>query len=263
VAIFLDRRIDHGRLVTLPVRNQPVEVLFRQIAISAEAELSTLGPVIYLGPPQTASQLASLAALRKQDVSRLSGDARARLMRTQAWQWPEFTQPRQLLSELARQAGLEVENPESIPHDLWPAASLPALPWVDRLTLLLAGFGLTYELPGRGDSIRLVPMPADVQNTASPAAKNTVPPGRITKGGGQKVYTMKFENQSAGNVVKSGANLIGKEMKFDPALLEKLKQPVTLDVKDVPLNELLEATLKPLGLTHRMTASALEVAELK
>ena len=72
VAIFLDRRIDPGTPITLTVRDRPVEELLSEIAKGAGAEMTTLGPVVYLGPSQTTSQLATLAALRRMRVSPLS-----------------------------------------------------------------------------------------------------------------------------------------------------------------------------------------------
>jgi hypothetical protein len=159
VAIFLDRRIDPGQPISLTVREQPLETLAKQVATEARAGVAIIGPVIYIGPPEQASQLVALAAIRRQDVSKLPDEAKTRLLRTQAWQWDELVEPRQLLNELARQANVTVENAEMVPFDLWPAVSLPPLACVDRLTLLLAGFGLTFKIDNRGKSVQLVPQP--------------------------------------------------------------------------------------------------------
>ena len=51
----------------------------------------------------------------------------------------------------------------------------------------------------------------------------------------------------------------GKEMKYDPSLVPKLKQPMDVKVQNVTLDYLLETTLKPLGLTYRLTETSLEV----
>src|SRR5207244_277108 len=121
---------------------------------------------LYIGPRETASQLATIAAMRRQDVARQPNDIKARLLKTEAWKWDELAQPRDLLRNLARQGGVSVENADAMPHDLWPAVSLPPLVWVDRMTLLVAGFGWTFEIDEHGASVRLVPVPtsAVVQN---------------------------------------------------------------------------------------------------
>ena len=79
------------------------------------------------------------------------------------------------------------------------------------------------------------------------------------KAGGEKLYTLKVENQPAGNVVSSMATSLGKELKYDPALAEKLRQPVTFNLKGATLEQFMETTLKPLGLTYRVTEKELEI----
>jgi hypothetical protein len=67
--------------------------------------------------------------------------------------------PRDLLTELANEAGIEIAGLEQFPHDLWPAVELPPLALADRLTLVLAGFGMTYQFSPDGRQIQLVPLP--------------------------------------------------------------------------------------------------------
>jgi hypothetical protein len=307
VAIFLDRKIDPGQPLTFTFRDQPLETLLKQVAAEAGAGVAILEPVIYMGPPEVAAQLATLAAIRRQDASKLPNDAKIRLLRSQAWQWDELVQPRQLLEELARQANVSVENPAAIPLDLWPAVSLPPLPWTHRLTLLLAGFGLTFEIDERGSSVRLVPQPTSAilekryspRGTASdlatqlsrimPEAKIKVEQGQLVvaakqedhdkierllsgqsvrmpkpaKGGGEKLYSLKVANEPAGKVVRKVAESLSKELRYEPAVLEKLKQPVNFNLENATLEHLLETTLKPLGLTYRVTDQTLEITEQK
>lgn len=162
VCIFLDRRIDPGQLVELTVRNEPLEGLLEKLAEKINAKVGEIGPVVVLGPPETAGKLRGLVARRHANLNALPAESKGRLLRQEAWQWDELAEPRALLNELTQQGNLTVENSDLVPHDLWPAADLPALPWVDRLTLLLAGFGLTYEFAGDGTAIRLVPIPDEV-----------------------------------------------------------------------------------------------------
>jgi hypothetical protein len=65
-----------------------------------------------------------------------------------------------LLDELAREADITFDDVARVPHDLWPAMDLPPLAWTDRVTLVLAGFDLTFELAASGGRARLVAMPA-------------------------------------------------------------------------------------------------------
>jgi hypothetical protein len=100
-----------------------------------------------------------VAALRNEEVSRLPAAAQSRLARTAAWQWDAMSTPRELLEQLAREAGVTIDGVQTIPHDLWPAVHLPPLTFAERLTLLLAGFELTFEFSGSGAGVRFVPLP--------------------------------------------------------------------------------------------------------
>ena len=87
----------------------------------------------------------------------MPNEVKTKLLRSEAWQWEELVQPRELLRELAQQVPVRVQNPEAIPHDLWAAGNWPMLAWVERMTLLLAGFGMTFEMDPAGASVRIVP----------------------------------------------------------------------------------------------------------
>ena len=71
-----------------------------------------------------------------------------------------------------------------------------------------------------------------------------------------------MENKAAGAVVNTIAKQLGKEFKYDPSLRDKLKENVSIAVKDVSLEELLTKTLKPLGLSYKMTETAIEIIPL-
>jgi hypothetical protein len=304
IAVFLDRRIDPGQPINLSLR-KPAEEVLRQLAAAGHAEWRAVGPVIYVGPAQTAAKLPTLAALRRQEAERLGGEARSRLLKAQAWQWQRLAEPRRLLDELARQAGVTVSGAEQVPHDLWPAVSLPPLAWTDRLSLLVAGFDLTFEIADQGKTVRLVPIPASVVleksyrprgaagavaaqlRLALSDAEVRVEQGQIVvaglqedhekvelllagqsarttktikKGPEEKRYSMTAgKNDPAGAVVRTIATQLGKELKYDAAVLEKLKQNVPLSVKEVTLDELLTTVLKPLSLTYKLTDEALEI----
>jgi len=307
VAVFLDRRIDPDRQITASIHDQPLEQFLRTIARSGQAEISLVGPVVYCGPPDAAKELATLAALRRQDASKLNVGAKARLLKAAGWQWEELAQPRTLLQDLSKQGDVKFENPEAVPLDVWPAVSLPPLPWVDRVTLLLFGFNLTYELNSDGTTAKLIPIPKSLVlekrytprggvNELAAQLRRVMPDAQIrveqnqlvvaarqedhdkidrlltgqsvsvpkpSKGGGEKLYTIKVPSQPAGNVIQTIANKLGKQARFSPAVAEKLRQPIDLDVKDATLDGLLEKTLKPLGLTFRLSEDVLEVIEIQ
>src|SRR5437868_8034533 len=74
VAAFLDRRIDPDQHIDFTARDIPLESLWLQIAAAAHAETAVIGSVVYIGPHDTAALLPTTAAMRRQDITRLSNE---------------------------------------------------------------------------------------------------------------------------------------------------------------------------------------------
>lgn len=156
-AIVLDRRIDPGRIIEMSARQVSLDDLLNQIAEKVDGSLSWLGPVAYIGPRPAAQRLRTLAVLRAADAHALPKEARALFLADKAWHWDDLEEPRKLLTDLAAEAKVELRGLELMPHDLWPAADLPPLTWIDRLTLVANEFDLTYEIVAAA-TVRLAPI---------------------------------------------------------------------------------------------------------
>jgi hypothetical protein len=303
VRVFLDRRIDPDQKIDLSVQDVPVEEVPAVVAEKFKLGACVVGSVHYIGPKGTTSRLPGVIAQRKGDVTRLQ-QARAAWNKSKPLKWDEAASPRDIAAALAQEAGATLENPEKIPHDVWPAYDLPSLTLTERLTLVLAGFDLTFQFSEDGGNIKVVPMPeekayASVYTLTTDAANiaaqvQRIFPGlkmertgnrltviatveeheridellktgkttTVTKVPVQNKFTLTVENKAAGAVVNTVAKTLGKEFKYDPSLRDKLKENITLSVKDLTADELLTKTLKPLGLSYKMTETTLEVIPL-
>ncbi|MBM4092830.1 MAG: hypothetical protein FJ276_26000, partial [Planctomycetes bacterium] len=158
VAIMLDRRIDPDRPVDAAVSDTPLDLLLLRLAAGSDATLSYIGPVVYVGPRDGTANLSVVAAARREEARRLPPTSAAGTRRQRAGHWPRLSRPRDLLDQLAEEAGVSIEGIEQIPHDLWPAGDLPALPWTDRMTLVLTGFDRTFRFSDDGRSVQLIPL---------------------------------------------------------------------------------------------------------
>ncbi len=301
VAVFLDRRVDPDQRIELSVSDQPVEGVLAQAAEKLKLGTCTIGKTHYIGPKSTVSRLPGVVAQRK---SGLPLQARAAWNKSKELKWDEAATPRVLVAELAQEGGMTLDNAEQIPHDVWPAYDLPAMTLTERLSLVLAGFDLTYQVASDGKSLRVVPMPhekayASVHTLPADAANITAQVQRlfptlkmdrsgnrltvvatldehdridellqtgqtktVTKVPSPKTYSLTVKNQAAGAVVNTVAKQLGKEFQYDPSLRDKLKENVSFTVKDVSLEELLTKTLKPLGLSYKLTEAAIEIVPL-
>jgi len=163
---MIDRRIDPDQLVTYTARDMPLQGLLTRLASTQRIGVCHIGPVVYFGPTGTTAKLATVAELRREDLRNLPPDARRRLVRLRPLRWQMLSTPRELIDGLAAQSGVRVyEADKTIPHDLWPAGDLPPLGFADGLTLLAAGFGLTFEFSPDGTAVRFVPIPDEVALT--------------------------------------------------------------------------------------------------
>jgi len=160
VAIVIDRRVDPDQKLNVSLRNVPLEDVLRQAAASVGLGMTKLGPVIYFGPPKYAAGLRTLAEMHAEQVRALPHEAGRKLTASDRLAWDDFATPREILAQLAEKSRLRIAGLERVPHDLWAAAEWPPLPLVDRLTLLLGQFDLSFQVSPDGDSITLEPLPA-------------------------------------------------------------------------------------------------------
>lgn len=158
VGIFLDRRLDPGQAIDLEQTNVRLDAALQELVKSQQAAITRVGSVLYIGPREMAAELAQAASRRRQEIGNLPGPQRAMLSAVQPVSWAELAEPRQLVEQLAQEVGLKVANFDAIPHDLWPAFSSPPLSWCDRLTLVLAGFHLTFEVDSAQSNLIIKPM---------------------------------------------------------------------------------------------------------
>ena len=159
LAVMLDRGVDPDQKIQIALENTPLSQALEQIAARMKIGITMLGPVAYFGPRATTWRLQTIAAQRKDEVSKLPAAARSNWTRLQPWKWSDLATPRDLLTALAAQNKLRIEGLDQIPHDLWAAADLPPLDLSDRLTLLLSQFELTFAVSSDGSTIQLLAMP--------------------------------------------------------------------------------------------------------
>ena len=172
VAVLLDRRVDPGREVNLTTDATPLKSVIGEVAQRLGLDVCQYQSVAYLGPPGSAARLKAVATLRHDDLRRLPAAAARRFSRQKPLRWDDFATPRQVLAELGRSGPVHIEGEDRVPHDLLAAADLPAMTLVDRLTLLLFQFDLTFEVTGDGKGIKVVPLPEDVASLGTPPGQS-------------------------------------------------------------------------------------------
>lgn len=168
VAIFLDRRINPDRPISMTFTNERLELALQRIAAELRLGMSRVGDVIYFGPEETARRLPTVAQLQSQ-FAKSSGIPEAlKLLDQKKYSWPKLATPHEILVSVAEDHGMTWNNlDEVIKHDLWPAADFPAMRTTEYLSLVLAGYHASYRFDKQADGIKLqlVPIPEDLSLT--------------------------------------------------------------------------------------------------
>lgn len=163
VAILLDRRTDPSRRIDVATPYQATRQVLQAVADAVPDTAVSFGDqYVFLGPDKAVQRLRTLVEINRQSVQALrrtlDGETYRQLVAVRAVSWPDLAQPRQLIQQAADAAGLQLQNPDSVPHDLWAAADLPSMAFGDFATLVLNQFDQTFQITADGQLI-LIPVP--------------------------------------------------------------------------------------------------------
>jgi hypothetical protein len=254
VAIMLDRRIDPEQKLDISGNNISLENFVGTIARKQQAGVCQVGSVLYVGPTATTEILPTVVATLEDKAQNLPGDGKKRLLKRTAWNWPRLSTPRSLIDELEQDYAIQIQGKEHVPHDLWPATTLPPLNFVEKLSLVLAGFHVSFELAANDKAVRIIAMPkeaslvrsysprGDVQQLATQLAAQ-FPQANIRAEGKQIVVDGRWE------VHDSVARLIsGERVRATPPPIAGMKK-FTLTVENKPVGGVMRALGTQLGKT--------------
>lgn len=151
VAIRLDRRVDANLFITGSFQNAVIPVILHETlqseALSAKKLAFTqLGDLLYVGPREWTLHVRTVAEKKRNEIKKnLSKNAQKKWLVETPVSWERLAEPQQILTSLAEEQGLKIQGLKNVPHDLWPAGSLPPMASVDVCVLILGEFGLTLE----------------------------------------------------------------------------------------------------------------------
>ena len=297
VTVFLDRRIDPDRRVTLAQKEPlPLPLLLEHLAQQLDAEIVPVGSVLYWVPSGEGARIAGRLADLERECRHAWPELRGR---TVALSWKSGARPRQLVKLAAERFGIELRGEETIPHDVWWEAHLPPLSAPELLTLLMSGFGRTFRpeskrratVVGRDEVIvrnqslfyanKKVASSVELQR-AFPGVRwrrsgswwvatgDSVDRGAVvqylirqdaakrTSARAEERYTLTVEQQPVGAILKTLQDQ-GWRLQIDADVQGKLNQRVSFDVRRVRIEELLTKVLAPVGLQFRLEGDTIVI----
>jgi hypothetical protein len=267
--VFVDRRIDPTTRVTLAAESSSVEDVMRRLAADHGWGVIGLGKAVYVGPKSGAAQLRTTLPTLEAAMKELPRSDQARFARRRKLDWEQLTEPRALVTDLVKKNGWQIQNADQIPHDLWPAGKLDGLTLAEQLALLLVGFERTFELRADERVIEIVALKplsdGEVSETLGRTERSTTAGSAPEKT--RQVYSLRVEEKPVGAVARALAQRLKWQVEFDEAAIAaaglSLDVRVTFKVDDVGQEELLDALLRPAGLSYRREGERIIIVPAK
>jgi len=283
---FLDRRIDPSKRVEGDF-DAPVPTILQALGEEGGFSHTLLRSVVYLGPAATTRKLQTIDRLRIQELRKLPSNVRRRMVAESPLKWETLSTPREVIGRLAQSMGARIVEVEKVPHDLWREGRLPAMPRLTQLTVLLAGFNLTFDVLADG-SLRIRPISdADVWVQSYPISSQQqgiierlqqalpdtefqwtdrqlhVAAQGIAKDSSEQLYSLRVVRKPVRQVLEQIAAAAKLQLQYDHAAINRagrsVDTSVTFAVKDATLQELLTATTDAAGLQYALDGTAVRI----
>ena len=174
IYFWLDRRVDPQQIVRLRVPPVPLHTAIDALADRLDLGTSVLDNMVYVGPKETVTPLATIVQLQRNALRKQSPVLQTAMVRRRAMKWDILAKPQTILQELADEANVRIENLGVIPHDLWPARQTPPMSLLERLDVVLAGFGKTFRIAADGSSLTIIDIPTQVRITKTYSPKQSM-----------------------------------------------------------------------------------------
>jgi hypothetical protein len=172
LTFWLDRRINPQQPVNAHHSNVTIREVLDRIATDHSLGWSVLDDIIYIGPTESANDLATLAARARQSLDKAPADYRNRWLAAEPARWQRLSDPQEILEMWFADTGIKLSNPQVLSHDLWAARDLHLMSLSNRAVLLLISFNMTCEIAPNGRSCHIVPIKKPVLITVTHDAGN-------------------------------------------------------------------------------------------
>jgi len=272
-AVVVDRRLDPDTPITLDVADEPLADVLAAVADAAGGEVVTYAGHVRVVPRGRAGELCAADAARAAELKALPAATRGRLRAGAAASWSDGAVPRDLVAQAATEGGFLLTDLSSLPHDHFPAATLPLLGLADRIDLLLAHFDRRVEwrsLPaggGDGGYAVVAIAPPDTTVGAGVTDADRPPPKRTARprppSDAAATYTLTVA-APLDELLATLARRLGLALELDVASLRRRGvapgEIVRLEVRDASRDQLLDAILGPRGLLWRIDGRTLAVS---
>ena len=148
IALLRDRRIDPSTTIDVALNAARFDDAVRGIAQGVLADLAVAGDTLYVAPVTTARTFRTRAVLLRDQLDALTkADSPQQFQRSRRFplRWDRLTTPRELLDLIAHTYGIEIENRDAVPHDLWDSGAMGYANVHEALLFILTQFDLSLQ----------------------------------------------------------------------------------------------------------------------
>ena len=277
IGTWVDRRVNPDLEVTAQLDQVALLDAFAKLIDSEQIAAQQLaaipvGEVVYVGPQRTAEALPKLLRQARRSLAGVPSKQKRLWLQSEPATWPELSEPRALIAEWLQQAQAEGQGVEKVPHDLWPKISLPPMPTLDRLVVLLANFDLTCRVTSAGKRCEIFPVDsalfADHQRNSQPSPRPRAAGNQRQQESADKTnaqdqrYSLRLANQPVGPVLDQ----LGRQLQLEivwPGNAEMQKslreRTSTCTVENGTIADLLRTVLSAANLSYQQEAQRIVI----
>lgn len=252
--VWIDRRTDPQQLVNAQFTSATLPQVFDQLAKSNSLRWSAWEGIVYVGS-RSADEVATLLAIGRDKASRLPPETRERWLRVESTTWSRLSDPREILTSWLKTSDIRLSGLELLSHDLWETKRLPPMPLVDRVTLLLAGFGMTCDISPDGKTCHIVRIEQPVKIVREYDAGNrarqlveeyrTSPRVAINRRGDKVQIAGRWEDHQRAKEILGGTSTRGEQRRSTP---RSARNVFSLRMENQPVGKVIDQLARQLGL---------------
>lgn len=162
ISIIRDRRLDPRFTVSVDTGFVTRLTVLQQIASAVpDCQAVPTDNYVILGPTSSVNLLPILLDLcesQQSEWKRLPPATGRKSTQPTTTNWEQLAEPRTILTNAATECGVIIQNPEAIPRDVWNAAQLPRMTFLELSALILIQFDLCAVADSKSATITVTPI---------------------------------------------------------------------------------------------------------
>ena len=284
--VILDHQIDPTQHITLACQGESLRTVLWRLADETETEIAVLESSVWITPFGKASQLEQADRNRQRALRQLPVTTQKQLSTQRPLQWQAGQQPASLIMDLLAQptttgqpttsgqpatTGLTITTdglPEGIPHDHLAAQTIPPLTLPEQLDLIAMQYDqqLLWSRGSESPST-LVVTPAPLPPSSGTKRRDPEQKPASTRPPQNKMSDRERYTLRVAAPFEELLQAISQRLNLEPSIdTESFKarsinaqEIVRLEIKDADREQLLDAIVKPLGLTWSIANKTLYI----